>query len=177
MSAGQNTGMLKGAIAACLLPMTLGGVACIWNFFGFIEELKNPRMIYEEDLYVFYPIFLCFFLGTPIAASSACKRLKRLLPYERRTEWSSAVQCGWMAATKVHFIAAFFYTIVICLIYEASEGTATGYGIGVFIISSITNVVLWFGLTLPFSLFCATIFWMVTKSARPDATPDQWPEG
>ena len=175
MSTGQNTKMLKGALFASLIPMILGGALCLSYLSGFIEELKNPRMIFEGELYMAYPVFVCFFLGTPIAAWLACKRLNKIKPSKKRATWFSSVRSGCHGATIIHFIAALVYTFMICFFYETGDlASSDSDWFGAFFMSGIINLILLVVLTLPFAIFCATIFWKVTDFLPEEPLAEIW---
>ncbi len=167
MSAGQNTDMLKGAIAACVLPMTLGALGC------FYLVGSGPFTMFG---FMLWPIALCFLLGTPVAAWLACRRLKKIEDPKILSLWRKSASSGILAASIVHFIAASGYTLY--FVFTVAD-THNGAGLAneffdFLLISLITNIGLFTILTLPFALICATIFWFVTKFKQVGTSPDLW---
>ena len=167
MSAGQNTEMMKGAVAACILPMSLGALGC----FYLVGSGPFPTFGF-----MLWPIAQCFLLGTPVAAWLACRRLKKVGDPKILSLWRKSASSGIFAASLVHFIAAGGYTLYV--IFSAADrhngaGITTEFS-GFLLVSLIINIGLFTILTLPFALICATIFWAVTKFEQVGTSPDLW---
>ena len=167
MSAGQNTDMLKGAIAACLLPMTLGALG---SFYIIASRIRGGLE------FMTMPIALCFLFGTPVAAWLACRRLKKIEDPKILSLWRKSASNGILAALIVHFIAASCYSIYFGLTAAGKHlgGGSINEFFDVLLISLFVNIGLFTILTLPFALICATIFWAVTKFAQAGSSPDLW---
>ena len=167
MSAGQNTDMLKGAIAACLLPMTLGALG---SFYIIASRTRGGLE------FMTMPIALCFLFGTPVAAWLACRRLKKIENPKILSLWRKSASSGVLAALSVHFITATCYSLYVAIMSSNISGTGATYAAfsETLLVSLIINIGLFTILTLPFALICATIFWAVTKFAQAGSSPDLW---
>ena len=165
MSETQETKMMRGAIWACILPMALGLFGLTFTLH--IEPSFQTGRSFSDSLhFLTLPVVLCFILGTPLAAFSACLRLRQTISFEEWTSWQAAVGCALHSATRVHLWAAVIYTIIALLFFFPDGGTIEGgiiRMIFILIMSPLINLGLWGFLTLPLSLLCATIFHRVTK--------------
>jgi len=163
MKAGQNTKMLRGAVWACVLPVSLGLLAL---FFTITDDD-------DASFYAFVTIALCIIFGSMLVAWLACRRLKRINDHNRLKRWKTSAKTFLFCASCVHLIIAIISGIIVALILDSREGpvfTVTGpdfsdrsHFLNFFLWHEIRNVILWVLLTIPLSLICATVFWRVTK--------------
>ena len=167
MSAGQNTEMMKGAVAACILPMSLGALGC------FYLVGSGPFRTFG---FMLWPIALCFLLGTPVAAWLACRRLKKIEDPKTLSLWRKSASSGILAALTVHALAASCYSLYFSISTASQNTGAVSFNEfhELLLVSLIINIGLFTILTLPFALICATIFWFVTKFEQAGTSPDLW---
>jgi len=86
---------------------------------------------------------------------------------EKHKGLSAIFWAGLKWASLVHIAAATLYTISFSVIRLNEMGAGGALGgeelFSILFMSGFINATLWFGLTLPFTLLCATIFWRATK--------------
>ena len=165
MHAGQNTDMKRGAIAASILPMGLG-------ILGLLAIGANSPFTYDgrdfsnSPHFMTLPVAMCFFFGTPLAAWLSCLWLRKIGPLEKIRRWRASAWRGLTCASAVHLGACLFYTMLSAKFFFGETAGFQSSGNELFSIifmSAFINAGLWVIITLPFSIFCATIFWRVTK--------------
>ena len=149
----QDIKMRPEAIAACALPMILG------LMFGLLEIFSDGR----SDWIITLPLSFCFLFGTPLTAWLVCRHLRKAKDAAIMSRWESCVGAGLLGASTVHVSAALLYTLGF-FVPDLIEGRPVLHYIpSILFISAGINLCLWMVLTLPFTLFCSTIFWRVTK--------------
>lgn len=147
--------MFFGVVAACILPVSLGVM-------GLFEALDSGNNYDEIEYHIFLPIVLCFTFGTPIAAGLACRQLRHNHgPYD----WRECLGAGVGAASAVHFLAVLLHILILSGFAAGTQGFSEKitFAFMMLMISGLINIFLWAFVTLPFSLFCATVFRGVTK--------------
>ena len=163
---GQTIKMLPGAMAACVLPMVLGLFGAVDLFDSIDGNWRDYDAVTTQI--IFLPIFICFVFGTPLAAWLACRGLRKNGAAEALSYWTASAAHGLWGATLVQISAAFLHILflgVMSLIGPSAMGfdqIVSGLGY-MFLVSLLCNLFLWVFITLPFTLLCATIFWIVTK--------------
>jgi len=168
MTTDHHIRLLPAATAACLMPMVLGAFSLALMLQN-LAVFQTGRSFSDSPYFMTLPIVLCFLFGTPLAAFMACVRLGDIGNLGHRRLWQRAVRFGVQSATSVHVWSALLYTIMALMFFFPKGGTLEGLiiqVIGVFFISAILNGLLWLVITLPVSLFCATLFWLAAKSSK-----------
>ena len=165
MHAGKETIMKPGANWAFAFPASLGLVTLLLSQFAPI--FKDLSYL---SLFAGYFIF-----GSALSAWLATRRLKRIESLEKLKRWRTSFTAGLVAASSVHLVSTLLLLAFQLLLVYFLKNSDAGFG-GIFnatydadyilsmlVVLSSACLILWFIITLPLSLICATIFWRVTK--------------
>ena len=167
MEALQNTEMRRGAIWASAIPVGIGAVGLVFLFWLVMPNALDGEF-HGEFILIFFPIIACFLFGAPLSVWLACRSLMKINSVEKRAQWRSFAGRLICAASGVHLVSAFFYTVGAVIINEKAISSALYIGddissLAMIVVSAVMNVGIWIIITLPLSLISATIFWKVTK--------------
>ena len=143
--------MFPGAAAACALPMLMGLVG------GFMHISSARRL----DWIMTLPLSLCFLFGTPIAAWLACRYLRISKDPAEISSWASCFGAGVLGASAVHLTAALGQILIFGIGLAARSDVSEFLTLLFF--GGLIHLCLWAVITLPFTIFCVTIFWGMTK--------------
>lgn len=152
MTSKKNVNMWPGAIAASALPMAI----------GLYVMLSHAAFEDSSDWEALMPIALCFVFGTPISAWLACRSLNK----QDTVEWERSVSAAISWAGIVHFVAGVIIPLVWVLVSLLVDPVRSGvtFILGTTMVLVVAYSILWLFITLPFSIFCGSVFWAVTKS-------------
>ncbi len=167
METDHDTRMIRGAIAACILPMMLGFIGLGFIIYD-LMVYEQYKYLVRSHHYVTRPTVACFILGTPLAAWMACRRLKKIDSQIKRGLWRSSAISGMLSATVVHIGAVLIFCVCLALFVDLTGGgyNSSQADVGFVEITFemlVFNLIPWVIITVPLSLLCATIFWRVTR--------------